>query len=541
MRLQSPNGGKKVRIGVWYQMDQLSPQSSLLSGVTPFTARICLIDPSPSDLTYRPHKKKLVLILSMIRHFAEELRALGWGVEHYSLDSPRLGEICRLGKATCLEHFMEGASITHLRVMHAAEYDEDRFLEGLSERLAIPVEILPNDRFMVGREAFSKWFEGQNQPTMEQFYEARRKETGLLMEGESPLGGQWNFDAENRAAPEGNLPVPDLPNFSPDSVVQEAVSTVNRFFPDHPGTTDGFALPVQRADVETWVEDFLQNRLRLFGMYQDAMLSKSHVIYHSRLSVYLNHGLIEPMEVLQRADAAHRAGLVPLNSAEGFIRQILGWREYVHGMYWRRMPGYREENPLDFEGEIPEMMRSGETLMKCLKSAVEHSISEGYIHHIERLMIVGNFGLLIGVHPKKLVEWFRETYIDSAEWATVPNVMGLLMAADGDRDQGRESFGSKPYAASAHYIGTMSDYCKGCFYNGKKRLGEKACPFNYLYWNFVGENQDRFKNNPRMKSAVQMHRVKPKTERDLISSSARKFLDKIHRDGTDRFIARTKA
>ncbi|MCA9433272.1 MAG: cryptochrome/photolyase family protein, partial [Candidatus Omnitrophica bacterium] len=521
-------------MGVWIQPEQLSHKTGLLRGVAPDDATIILIEPSANDLSYTPHKKKLVLILSLLRHFAEELREEGRHVVLYRLDERRPEE----GRLECLNGFISEGSIERLRVMQSSEYDEQVFLESLAAQSKVPVDILPNDRFMVGREEFAQWHESEADPTMERFYETRRKQTGLLMEGGEPAGGHWNYDTENRVPPVGNLPVPELPTFEPDPITLGALETVETYFADHPGSTDGFCLPVRGADIEEYVDDFIENRLRLFGMYQDAMVSKSHVVYHSRLSAYLNHGLIEPMELLRRVEEAYRSGTVPLNSAEGFIRQILGWREYVHGIYWMRMPEYREENPLDHQECIPEMMRTGETLMKCVKSAVQHSLAEGYIHHIERLMIVGNFGLLIGVHPKNLIQWFREMYVDSADWATLPNVMGLLMATDGAGEEHGDSFGSKPYAASAHYIGTMSDYCKGCFYNGKKRLGEKACPFNYLYWNFVGSFQNQFQHNPRMKNAVQMYRLKPKNEKELIEKSSVKFLGKIRERGTDRVAPR---
>ncbi len=539
-RLNPSAEAKSDPYGIWIQNDQLSPRSRLLVDLPPGRARICLVDPTPGDLTYHPQKKKLVLILSLVRHFAEELRGLGHVVDHYRLDCERWGRIARKGKRACLEHFVASHAIDHLRVMQASEYDEDGFVTKLVEGFPVTIESLPNDRFMVGREAFAEWHANAEDPSMESFYEMRRLETNLLMDGKKPEGGQWNYDSENRAAPEGNLPIPDLPTFEPDEMTQEAIDTVEKFFPDHPGSCEGFNLPVRRDDISDWVEDFVANRLRLFGMYQDAMLSKSHVVYHSRLSAYLNHGFIEPMDLLQQVESAYREGLAPINSAEGFVRQILGWREYVHGMYWLKMPEYRDENPLGYKGEIPEMMLTGETLMKCVKSAVQHSLSEGYIHHIERLMIVGNFGLLIGVHPKNLVQWFREMYLDSAEWATLPNVMGLLMATENGGNGTCDSFGSKPYAASAHYIGTMSDYCKGCFYNGKKRLGEKACPFNFLYWNFIGQFQNDFRHNPRMKNPVQMYRLKPKNERELIESSSEKFLNKVRQNGTDRLVKKRR-
>lgn len=263
-------------------------------------------------------------------------------------------------------------------------------------------------------------------------------------------------------------------------------------------------------------------------MYQDAMLTKSSRMYHSFLSPYLNMGVLYPGEVLRKVEEAYIEGEAPINSVEGFIRQVMGWREYLHGVYWMRMPDYREENFLSFHRRIPDMMRTGDTNLRCLSCVVEQSKREAYAHHIQRLMIVGNFALLIGVEPKELVRWMMEMYIDAAEWAALPNVMGMTLYADGGQ------LGSKPYAASAHYTDKMSDYCHGCHYRERKRVGEKACPLNFLYWNFVGSYQDLLKHNPRMQTAIQMFRHKPQAERALIESSSKEFLERIEELGTDR-------
>jgi deoxyribodipyrimidine photolyase-related protein len=342
-----------------------------------------------------------------------------------------------------------------------------------------------------------------------------------------PLGGRWNYDTDNRVPPTENMPIPELPVFEPDKITQKAMAIVDDRFGSHNGSVSGFTLPVTSSEAEIWLRDFLENRLRLFGMYQDAMLQKSSTMFHAFLSPYLNHGLINPRDLLAIVANAYDEGNVPINSAEGFIRQILGWREYVHGCYWMRMPGMREENFLGSDRKVPPLMDDGNTRLKCLKSVVEQSKQKAYAHHIQRLMVVGNFALLMGVEPRALVEWYRKMYIDAVEWSALPNIVGVALYADGG------SFGSKPTAASAHYISKMSDYCHGCYYKARKRLGEKACPLNYLYWNFVATQQNQLRKNPRMQNAIQMYRLKPQPERDLIEKSSREFLTRLDSNGTD--------
>jgi deoxyribodipyrimidine photolyase-related protein len=521
---KKPNGGK---IGVWVQPDQLSLSGRLLTGASPQTHTLVLVESLPTHSKLAYHKKRLVLVLSLQRHFAEEARDQGFEVYYYALGDPKQEKLTSAGETACLRDFIKRSKVGSLRVMEATEYDENELLGTLEKDLKIPVEIVPNDQFMIDRRQFRDWFDSLEDPSVENFYRQRRRETDLLMEDGQPLGGRWNFDADNRVPPTGNMPVPPLPSIEPDETTREVMGLVDKLFPHSPGESSDFDLPVTRSQVGAWFEDFLSNRLRLFGMYQDAMILKSPAMYHAFLSPYLNHDLIRPQEILDKVADAYQTGDVPINSAEGFIRQILGWREYVHGTYWMKMPEYREENYFGCERDLPSLMNDGETHLKCVKCVIDQSRVEAYAHHIQRLMIVGNFALLVGVEPKALVRWFREMFIDSAEWATLPNVMGVALYADGG------SFGAKPYAASAHYINKMSDYCHGCHYRGKKRLGEKACPLNYLYWNFVSEHQERLRTNPRMQNAIQMYRLKPEAERKLIATSSYKFISKIEANGTD--------
>lgn len=521
------NNGRARALGVWIQPQQLVLESPLLQNLPSPGTPLCLIESLPDLSTPQFHKKRLVLVLSMQRHFAQELEKRGYPVHYYSLNDEATARFAREGKEACLRDFIQRNRLGRLRVMEAEDFGEDRFLQSLEQKLDVEVEILESDRFLVHRKRFEDWFGSVEENGVESFYRHRRRETGLLMEDGQPLGGRWNYDSDNRVAPAGNMKVPPPVAFEPDTLTRDTMRLVDRLFGKHPGEVEGFNLPVTRNQVLQWFEDFVEKRLRLFGMYQDAMLENSAVLYHSFLSPYLNHGLIAPGEVLEGIARAYEEGDIPINSAEGFLRQILGWREYIHGTYWMKMPEMADRNFFDSDRPLPEFFTKGESRLKCIQCVLNQTDRLAYAHHIQRLMVIGNFALLVGAEPKKVVRWFRERYIDSTEWATLPNVMGVALYADGG------DLGAKPYVASAHYIQKMTDYCQGCHYRGKKRLGERACPLNYLYWNFVGTHQDRLRGNPRMQNAIQMFRAKSEAERKLVTKSSEEFLGKLEERGTD--------
>lgn len=523
----SSGNGSASRLGVWVQSHQLTAEGLLFQNLPSRSSPICLIESLPDLSTLQFHKKRLVLLLSMQRHFAQELEKLGYDVRYYALDHEETAHFCREGTEACLRDFMDSKGLCRLRVMEADEYADNLFLKSLEKALNVQVDILQSDRFLVHRKKFEDWFGSVEDPGVETFYRTRRRESGLLMEDGQPLGGRWNYDSDNRVAPAGNMKVPPPVLFEPDAITLKVMRLVDRLFGRNPGEVEGFQLPVSRNQVLQWFEDFIEKRLRLFGMYQDAMLEKSAVLYHSFLSPYLNHGLIGPGEVLEGVSRAYQEGDIPINSAEGYIRQILGWREYIHGTYWMKMPEMADGNFFESNRPMPDLFTQGETRLKCVQCVLNQTSQTAYAHHIQRLMILGNFALLVGVAPKQVVRWFRERYLDSAEWATLPNVMGVALYADGG------DLGAKPYVASAHYIQKMSDYCQGCHYRGKKRLGERACPLNYLYWNFVGAHQDRLRTNPRMQNAIQMFRSKNEAERKLVVKSSEEFLGKLEDRGTD--------
>jgi deoxyribodipyrimidine photolyase-related protein len=325
-----------------------------------------------------------------------------------------------------------------------------------------------------------------------------RRRTGLLMDGDEPAGGRWNFDAENRKRAERDLLMPTPLRVTPDAITRDVLDLVGSRFSGNFGTLEPFWFAVTRHDAEAALDRFIADALPRFGDFQDAMLEGERFLYHSVLSTYINIGLLDPLDVCMKAETAWRNGAVPLNSAEGFIRQILGWREYVRGIYWLRMPEYVSLNTLGHTRPLPAFYWTGDTQMACLRSAIGQTRDEAYAHHIQRLMLTGNFALLAGIDPAAVHEWYLGVYADAYEWVEVPNTIGMSQFADGGL------LASKPYASSGAYISRMSDHCRGCRYDVKQRTGDKACPFNALYWDFLARHRTRFEGNPRM---AQMYRT----------------------------------
>ncbi|MBX9728203.1 MAG: cryptochrome/photolyase family protein, partial [Sphingopyxis sp.] len=384
------------------------------------------------------HKAKIALILSAMRHHAEALRAAGWHVDYIRLDDPEnsgsfTGEVAR----AIARHDPGRIIITEpgeWRVLAAIEAWEALF--------GIPVSIREDSRFIASHALFNGWADdGRKQLRMEYFYRLIRRETGLLMEGDQPAGGQWNFDAENRRpAREAPLP-PAQPRHEPDAITREVLALVATRFAEHPGSIDHFAFAVTREEAEAQMLWFLRHALPGFGDWQDAMLTGEPFLWHSLLSPALNIGLIDPLELCRAVESEWRAGRVPINAAEGFIRQIIGWREYVRGIYWREGPHYMESNHLDARRPLPDFYWTGATDLNCLAQALHQTLDHGYAHHIQRLMITGNFALIAGVDPHALHRWYLAIYVDAFEWVEAPNTIGMSQFADGGL------LGSKPYAA----------------------------------------------------------------------------------------------
>ena len=494
--------------------DQLSPALASLAAGDP-SQDLVLMSEVTEEATYvRHHKKKIILLFTAMRHFARELRDLGWRVSYARLDDE--------GNTGSFTGEVGRAVATHRpeRIV-ATEPGEWRVREAMrtwSSQFQLPVDLLPDTRFVSSISEFAAWAQGRRQLRMEYFYRDMRRKTGLLMHGDEPMGGVWNLDHENRKPARGGLSIPPPARFPPDAITRDVIALVQERFGQHFGDAEPFWFAVTRPGAEAALDRFIEVALPRFGDYQDAMLSGERFLYHSITSVYLNCGLLDPLEVCRKVEAAHRAGHVPLNAAEGYIRQIIGWREYIRGIYWLKMPDYATANALGHHRPLPDFYWTGETRMACVREAVTQTREEAYAHHIQRLMVTGNFALLAGVSPQALHEWYLTVYADAYEWVELPNTIGMSQFADGGL------LASKPYAASGAYIDRMSDYCRSCAYNVKQRTGPDACPFNALYWDFISRHAARIEKNPRMAQMVRTYEKFAEAEKVRIAESASTFL-----------------
>jgi deoxyribodipyrimidine photolyase-related protein len=495
--------------------DQLSPRISALADLNP-AQDVVLLAEVRAECTYvRHHQQKIVLVLAAMRHFAASLRRSGVRVAYVKLDDPGnpqslRGEVARAA-----------ASYGAARVV-ATEPGEWRVLadmQGWHEATGLDVEIRPDTRFFVSRRDFAVWAGGRQSLRMEFFYRDMRRRHGVLMQAEQPAGGRWNFDPENRKRLPAQVPVPKIPAFPPDGETREVMAMVAAEFGDHFGRVDGFDWPVTAAQAETMFADFCAHRLPRFGDWQDAMRGGEASLFHARISAALNMGLLDARAVCQAAEAAWRDGRAPLNAVEGFVRQVLGWREFIRGIYWLHMPKYAQRNALGAHRKLPEFYWSGDTGMACLREAVTQTRDGAYAHHIQRLMITGNFALLAGIDPDYVDEWYMIVYADAYEWVEMPNTRGMALFADGG------IVGSKPYASGGAYINRMSDYCSGCAYDVSDAVGENACPFNFLYWDFIARHARQFSGNPRL--AMPLASLKRMSSEKLLAMrhNAKRFLE----------------
>ena len=468
--------------------DQLARGISALSGLDAARDVVLMVE-ATAETTYVPHhKQKIVLILAAMRHFAAALAAEGITVDYVRLDEP-----ANTGSFT--GEMLRAVARHRPDVVVATEPGEWRVLDLMrswSEQADIRVEIREDDRFFCSRGRFARWAGERKSYRMEFFYREMRRETGYLMELDEPAGGRWNFDAENRRRlPPGHV-IPRLRRFEPDLVTREVIDLVARRFPGNFGDLEPFGWAVTRQEALAALDHFVSESLPGFGDYQDAMKTGEPFLHHAVLSPYLNIGLLTPREVCSAAERAWQRGEAPLNAVEGFIRQILGWREYVRGIYWLRMPGYPQTNALDARRPLPAFFWTGRTGMNCIARVVDDTRRHAYAHHIQRLMITGNFALLAGLDPASVEEWYLSVYADAFEWVELPNTHGMALFADGGL------LASKPYAASGAYIDRMSDYCRACRYDPAAKSGPDACPFNILYWNFLVQSRQKLGGNPRM-------------------------------------------
>ena len=494
-----------MSLGIWVLGDQLHPQQAALGSSSPGQARVLLVE-SLSVLEQRAyHRQKLVLVWSAMRHFGAELAGLGWQVDH--LESDRFG--------SAVQGWISSHGISELRIMEPA----DRGFRAAIEALELPLTLVwvPSNAFLWSREAFAHWAGGYKQLRMELFYREGRRRFAVLMEGTGkaaqPLGGRWNFDQDNRKPPPKTLQGPAPLWFEPDAITRAVIDKVRTLDgqrqaagqPALPGALEPFRWGVTRAQALQVLEHFIATRLAGFGPYQDAMVSGEPTLWHALLSPYLNLGLLQPLEVIRRLEQAGLELDVPLAGLEGVIRQILGWREYTHGLYGWFGPEYGKRNHFGAQRPLPAWLDGlGGSGMACLDTVLGEIHSSGYAHHIQRLMVLANYGLLAGLDPQSFTGWFHRMFIDGFDWVMQTNVIGMGLYADGGL------LASKPYAASGNYIKRMSTYCKGCRYDPRQRHGPRACPFNALYWDFLDRHRRLLSGNPRMALVMkQLERLDP--------------------------------
>ena len=468
------------------------------------------------EATYVPHHpKKIAFLFAAMRKFARRLEADGWRVAYTRLDDEAntgsiVGELVRRAE----EH--EAGEVL------ATEPGEWRLIEALDEA-PLPVHQFGDDRFIATHAEFEDWAEGRKELRMEWWYRQMRRKTGLMMEGDEPAGGKWNYDHDNRAAPPDDIDAPGPMRFTPDEVVEEVLDLVEARFGDNFGDLRPFWFATDQGQARRALTHWVKTAAPRFGTYQDAMLTGERFLYHSVISLYLNAGLLSPMEVCEAVEAGWRDGHIPINAAEGFIRQVIGWREYVRGIYFLQGPDYARRNALNHQRGLPQMFWGGETRMHCIAETVAQTRAEGYAHHIQRLMVTGNFALLAGITPQEVQEWYMAAYVDAYEWVMSANVIGMSQFADGG------IVASKPYVSSGNYIDRMSDYCGHCAYKVKVKTGEGACPFNLLYWAFLDRHRERFSGNPRMAQMYATWDRMAEDRRETILREAQDFLDRMSR------------
>ena len=503
--------GNRCRRLVLVLGDQLDADSAVFDGFDPALDRVWMAEVAGEATHVWNSKPRIALFLSAMRHFREHLRERGWPVDYRELSDSGAtwssGGTAHEDRSPDAEEETLAAqwalSLERLRPteVHAVDPGEWRLREALKEvtrAAGIPWVTQPDRHFISTPEDFARHAKGRKQLRLEFFYRELRQRTGILMDGDQPAGGQWNYDAENRESFGRDGPgfVPAPKRFPPDAITRQVLDLVRSRFATHPGSVDSFDWPMTQADAQATLDEFIEHRLPEFGRWQDAMWSGEPWLYHSRLSTSMNLKLLNPRRVLEATEQAYRSGRVPLAAAEGFIRQILGWREYVRGVYWHLMPGYLERNGLGADQPLPAFFWTGDTEFNCLRHALRQTLDLGYAHHIQRLMVTGLFSLLVGVRPQEVHAWYLAVYVDAVEWVELPNTLGMSQYADGG------VMASKPYIATGKYIQRMSNYCQGCRFDPSQATGPKACPFTTLYWDFLRRHQSLLAKNPRMSLQV---------------------------------------
>lgn len=440
------------------------------------------------------HKLRIAMFLSAMRHFRDEQRAAGRIVEYHALtECPSADRGSGFGQI--LSDDIRRLQPKRLIVCEPGDYRVWQCLQAAADDSGLELDIRSDRHFYCSISEFHEYAEGRKGLLLEYFYRHLRKKHDVLMNGSDPVGDQWNFDHDNRESfgKKGPQELPRQKAFRMDDTSRDVVQLVESRFPEHPGSLDAFTLPVTRRQATSFLRHFISKILPEFGRWEDAMWTDEAFLFHSRLSAPLNLKLLSPRECVDAAVAAYEAGDAPLNSVEGFVRQILGWREFVRGVYWLKMPEYAELNHFNHQEKLPAFFWDGDTHMNCVRQSMQHVIQHGYSHHIQRLMVLGNFAQLWGAHPYEFHEWHMAMYVDAVDWVSLPNTLGMSQFGDGG------VVGTKPYCSSGNYINKMSNFCSGCKFDYRKRVGETACPFTTLYWEFMDRHHDQLKDNPRMK------------------------------------------
>ena len=496
--------------------DQLNADNPALADFDPAQDRILMVEASGEGAHVWSHKARIAVFLSAMRHFAQTLEARGLPLTYWPL-----------GQYATLELAWEAAIAQFqpkkLVVCEPGEWRLEQALLALSERLKLPLAMREDSHFMISRAEFASWAGNKPSLLMEPFYRLMRKRSGVLMQEGEPVGDAWNFDKENRGAfaKAGPAALPQALRFAPDAITQQVLADVQQHFPDHPGTLAHFDWPVTRTQALQALDQFIRERLPEFGQYQDAMWSDEPYLYHALISSALNLKLLDPREVIDAAQQAWKQSRAPLPAVEGFIRQILGWREFIRGVYWRDMPQMREANYFKHELPLPDWYWTGKTHMNCLRQTIGQTLKHGYAHHIQRLMVTGNFALLAGLLPQQVCDWYLAVYVDAVEWVELPNTAGMALYANGGR------FTSKPYVASGAYIKRMSNYCSGCRYDPAVKTGPKACPMTTFYWDFLDRNEALLSKNTRTLLMMKNLQRLSAEERAAIGAHAQQLRDNI--------------
>lgn len=470
------------------------------------------------------HKLRLAYFFSCMRHFRDELRGKSRTVLYHEL-SARKSDDHGESFGEILIKDVKKLRPRKLIVVQPGDWRVLQMLKQTADSLGIELEIRQDKHFLVSIDEFNNWADQRKELVLEFFYRDQRKKHNILMtKSGEPVGGQWNFDKDNRETFKKAGPNDMKPprRFKTDAITNKVIDMVNQRFADHPGTTEYFDLPVTRAQSRAYLRDFIKHRLPNFGTYEDAMWKDEAFLYHSRLSVPLNVKLLDPRDCISAAVIAYEQDDSPINSVEGFIRQIIGWREFVRGIYFRFMPEYLEMNALQCEDrDVPSFFWDGETDMQCIAQSMQHVLRHGYAHHIHRLMVLGLFAQLLGVHPRKFHDWHMAMYVDAIDWVSLPNTLGMSQFGDGG------IVGTKPYCATGNYINKMSNFCKDCRYSHKNATGDDACPFTTLYWDFLARHIKQFTNNQRMMFQMKNLQRKDDAELKMICEQAKAIKVKV--------------